>query len=655
MVEVLLLVSRDLRVASLQWPVTRRTAEVSRTPYETLIVDWFNRVFLTMGDFFGAYCRPVVMVRPRKTEGDHRKEYRSLRRSCCVASIVAFLWVVLVPAAQAVKLAELDGLNYSSDEFLAALESLPADSYQRALASEKDARNVLKASLLEKYLAEQARRQRLDTLPLVENALALVREEALIDWHVHSTGAHDVVARARRIAEETLREPTDGPAEYRLQQAFVSREEPNAQALITSISNDLENNPSQRSFAQVLSRYLPDVGKAAASNQGHITSADFDMGWHEPADIELRFRPFIESSAAGDIFGPLRLESGWIFLSVVDKRSKAVSGVDAVQMTSMRRERRVREAVVAELLNTRSEIEIAKDAPIERTPSTRLTTTAAPAWNVAALVPLLQQMGGLFQELGNLASDADYSERAADSILPDETGTMLQDRGVADEFMGDPTKAWQQRREQHRVLAEHAWDSFGGERPAALLARMAASQDRFLSRMQLRALATAQVLQRQATDEELDRIYQQNIDRFYLPAQVKLRQIFLAAAEFSQNDVEAVHDQVQLNPQSFNAVAVRVNPSESNLGADGLGKPIAFEELNPVVFKAILSLEIGKVSAPITSSLGAHIIVLDRFTPAAVKPRDDVKNDLIELHRDEMVLAQERQITAALKQRVVVF
>jgi hypothetical protein len=47
--------------------------------------------------------------------------------------------------------------------------------------------------------------------------------------------------------------------------------------------------------------------------------------------------------------------------------------------------------------------------------------------------------------------------------------------------------------------------------------------------------------------------------------------------------------------------------------------------------------------------------VLDRFTPAAVKPRDDVKNDLIELHRDEMVLAQERQITAALKQRVVVF
>jgi parvulin-like peptidyl-prolyl isomerase len=608
-----------------------------------------------MGDFLGADCRPVAMVRPLKTKGDHCKEYRRLRRLCGAAFLVAFLWVVLAPAAQAVKLAELDGLNYSSDEYLAALESLPVDSYRRVLASEKDARNAHKASLLEKYLAQQARQQGLDKLPLVESALALVREEALIDWHVHSTGAHDVVARARRIAEETFRKPTDGPAEYRLQQAFVSREEPNAQALITSISNDLENNPSQRSFAQVLSRYLRDVGKAAATGQGHITSADFDMGWHEPADIELRFRPFIESSAAGDIFGPLRLESGWIFLSVVDKRSKAASGVDAVQMTSMRRERRVREAVVAELLNTRSEIEIAKDAPIETIPSARLTTTAASSLSVAVFEPLLQQMGGLFQELGSSASDADYSKRADDSILPDETGTILQDLGLADEFTGDPTKAWQQRREQHRVVAQHAWDSLGDERPAALLARTSASQDRFLSRLQLRALATAQVLQRQATDEELDRIYQENIDRFYLPAQVNLRQIFLAAAEFSQNDVEAVHDQVQLNPQSFNAIAVRVNPGESNLGADGMGKPIAFEELNPIVFKAILSLEIGKVSAPIRSSFGAHIIVLDRFTPAAVKPRDDVENDLIELHRDEMVLAQERQITAALKQRVVVF
>ena len=57
-----------------------------------------------------------------------------------------------------------------------------------------------------------------------------------------------------------------------------------------------------------MSPYLKEPGTSAASDQ--ITSADFNMGWHELADIELRFRPFVESSVAGDIFGPLRLDSG---------------------------------------------------------------------------------------------------------------------------------------------------------------------------------------------------------------------------------------------------------------------------------------------------------------------------------------------------------
>ena len=79
------------------------------------------------------------------------------------------------------------------------------------------------------------------------------------------------------------------------------------------------------------------------------------------------------------------------------------------------------------------------------------------------------------------------------------------------------------------------------------------------------------------------------------------------------------------------------------------------QALDPILFKAILSLEMGKVSRPITSSRGAHIIVLDGFAPAAVKPRDDVKDELIDLYNDQRVLARERQLTAAVKQRVVVY
>ena len=226
---------------------------------------------------------------------------------------------------------------------------------------------------------------------------------------------------------------------------------------------------------------------------------------------------------------------------------------------------------------------------------------------------------------------------------------------MADTAMRDLTNPWQQRRERHRVLAQQAWNRLGDEPPAALLARVKAAQDRFLSRLQVRALASEEVFQAQVIDSELEALYQQNIERFYLPAQVKLRQIFLASDSYSEDDVNAVYDQVQRSPQSFAATAMRVNAGESNLGADGLGKSITLQALDPILFKAILSLEMGKVSRPITSSRGAHIIVLDGFTPAAVKPRDDVKDELIDLYNDQRVLARERQLTTAWKQRVVVY
>lgn len=88
-----------------------------------------------------------------------------LLRSICFALC---LWAAVVPSVQAVKLAELDGLSYSSDEYLAALESLPADYYRGVLASENEARNLLKTAMMDKHLAQQARQQGLDTLVIVK-------------------------------------------------------------------------------------------------------------------------------------------------------------------------------------------------------------------------------------------------------------------------------------------------------------------------------------------------------------------------------------------------------------------------------------------------------------------------------------------------------
>jgi hypothetical protein len=47
--------------------------------------------------------------------------------------------------------------------------------------------------------------------------------------------------------------------------------------------------------------------------------------------------------------------------------------------------------------------------------------------------------------------------------------------------------------------------------------------------------------------------------------------------------------------------------------------------------------------------------VLDQFTPAVLKTRDDVKGSLMSMVIDELMLAEERRLTAALKRKVVVF
>jgi parvulin-like peptidyl-prolyl isomerase len=86
-----------------------------------------------------------------------------------------------------------------------------------------------------------------------------------------------------------------------------------------------------------------------------------------------------------------------------------------------------------------------------------------------------------------------------------------------------------------------------------------------------------------------------------------------------------------------------------------LGKSVALPELDPTIFKAILSLEIGEISEPITSSRGSHILVLDQFTPGLLKTRDDVKGSLVSIFADELMLAEERRLMAALKRKVVVY
>ena len=596
----------------------------------------------------------VVLSAKLKKCGGGASASNPLLRIMAVVTCLTLWLASNVHAESGIKLADLQGLSYSSTEFLARIDTLPDYTSRLALSNEIDARDALKIGLLNKHFAEQARRQGLDDLSLVKRALELLHEEVLIDWYVQYNVDYDLVRSAgKRIKapkDESIAGGTDlGAVEYRLQQAFVARAEPSARALISSISSDLANNVSRRSFADVMQQYLEKDDAPAVPVRGRITSADFNMGWHELTDVESRFRPFVESSAAGDVFGPLRLESGWIFLSVMDKRSiREETEGQALKMSSMRGARAVRESIVSAIIEARlidagTATEAARPRSFLAAPS--LTTPCE-----AALITVVREMGGLFRGLASLAPDASQLVESKESSLPDDMSSGLQDKSKRDRL-----KAWQQRRAQHHQIAQQARDALGEEWPEVLLARLAVVQDGLLSRLQVRALASTKAKQANVTDTDLERIYQQNIDRFEVPAQVKIRQIFLASSVYSDREVKAINEQVHRNPQTFGLTAMRIDPEESNIGVDGLGNPVALPELDPTIFKAILSLEIGEISEPVASSRGSHILVLDQFTPVLLKTRDDVKGSLISIFADELMLAEERRLMSDLKRKVVVY
>ena len=104
-----------------------------------------------------------------------------------VMALVTCLSLWLVPnvnAERGIKLADLQGLSYSSIEFIARVDTLPDLTSRLVLSNESEALDALKVGLLNKHFAEQARRQGLDDLPLVKRALELLYEEVLIDWYV---------------------------------------------------------------------------------------------------------------------------------------------------------------------------------------------------------------------------------------------------------------------------------------------------------------------------------------------------------------------------------------------------------------------------------------------------------------------------------------
>jgi len=147
-----------------------------------------------------------------------------------------------------------------------------------------------------------------------------------------------------------------------------------------------------------------------------------------------------------------------------------------------------------------------------------------------------------------------------------------------------------------------------------LIARRGA--ENILREIYLKQLIASKIPQEFPTEEQIKAYYEKNRDKFVLEERFPVWQIFLPVnADNSQKDIEilkkqaeAIISDISKNRLDFATAAFRYSShqeSKFNGGFMGLVKP---DDLKPEIQKALLSLSPDKVSSPVSTGDGLHIL-----------------------------------------------
>lgn len=135
-------------------------------------------------------------------------------------------------------------------------------------------------------------------------------------------------------------------------------------------------------------------------------------------------------------------------------------------------------------------------------------------------------------------------------------------------------------------------------------------------------------------DEDIEAYYKQNIERFYEPVTIRLRQIFLATprniTDIQKQDIEQKAKDILIKIRQGEdfaklAAAYSQGPNPENGGDLGFLK---VGEIDPTIEKIALNLKSGETSGIIPTKLGLFIIQVMEKKEKEPKPFETVKNNI---------------------------
>lgn len=148
----------------------------------------------------------------------------------------------------------------------------------------------------------------------------------------------------------------------------------------------------------------------------------------------------------------------------------------------------------------------------------------------------------------------------------------------------------------------------------------------------IRALTEREIAVPSARDEECQRFYEANRDRFTSAPLYEARHILIAAPESdtvrreaARTEAQAVCNGLQADPGGFSRVAQAVSACSSAAQGGNLGQ-LSPGSTVPEFETALARMEPGEISrAPVATRFGFHVIALDRAVEARQLPFEAVR------------------------------
>jgi peptidyl-prolyl cis-trans isomerase D len=136
-------------------------------------------------------------------------------------------------------------------------------------------------------------------------------------------------------------------------------------------------------------------------------------------------------------------------------------------------------------------------------------------------------------------------------------------------------------------------------------------------------------------DDELRRVYEEDRSRFGRPEQRSVRHLLLtvppeadeATAQAVEAQLQAIRERI-LAGEAFDEVARSESQDPGSASEGGSLGTIEQGIMDPLFDKVAFDLPKGELSEPVRTRFGYHLIEVTEIVPAAVKPFDEVKEEL---------------------------